>query len=166
LLEVVRDSHKDVRESILSLKSRAAGEWSFVPSLKQYLIDFQSHHGIGTELALPEELTEHTFEPGAGAQLLRVIQEAMTNARKHSRAHTIKVSIELKGILAYIMISDDGVGFESGIANADKSHHFGLDFMKERMEQIGGSITINSRPGVGTVVNLVTPVWNREGAKP
>jgi signal transduction histidine kinase len=163
LLEVVRDSHKDVRESILSLKSRAEGEWSFVPSLKQYLIDFQSYHGIRTELVLPNGLMENTFDPGEGAQILRVIQEAMANARKHSHAQTIKVNIELQGNRAYITISDDGVGFETGDVNLDKLHHFGLDFMKERMEQIGGSISVNSRPGAGTVVNMDTPIWNQEG---
>jgi PAS domain S-box-containing protein len=165
LLEVVRDSHQDVRESILSLRSKPQENWSFISSLKQHLIDFQSHHGIHTELVLQDGLTDSTFEPEAGFQLLRVIQEALTNARKHGRAQTIKVTLELPGRRAIIAVTDDGVGFDSGHGNAENRGHFGLGFMRERMEQIGGSIRIDSRPGAGTVVTLEAPIRSQEGNK-
>jgi nitrate/nitrite-specific signal transduction histidine kinase len=96
LLEVARDAHADVRESILNLKTGTRAEWSLTPALKQYLSDFQTHHGIHTGLSLPAGLKENTFDPGAEVQLLRVIQKALTNARKHSLARNIQVNLELE----------------------------------------------------------------------
>lgn len=159
LRDIVKDAHADVRESILNLKSGPAEKWSFLPSLKQYLNSFQVNYGIHTEIGLPPELNENTFEPAAGVQILRVIQEALTNARKHSNAHNVKVIFEVHDRRASVTISDDGCGFIPDQRQLETGH-FGLGFMRERMNQIGGSIIINSRPGDGTVVKLEAPLRN------
>jgi PAS domain S-box-containing protein len=162
LLEAARDAHTDVRESILNLKAGTGEAWSFVPVLRRYLKDYQAHHGIKAELAVPEDLKDNTFDSGAGVQLLRVIQEALTNARKHSRATTVKINITLENMLARISVTDNGMGFDTGLTGRDSSGHFGLTFMQERMEQIGGKVVIVSHSGKGTTVNLETPIRNQE----
>lgn len=158
LVEVAKDGHADVRESILSLKAGAGLEWSFVPTLKQYLESFQTNYGIRTELSISEKIREHIFESAAGVQLLRVIQEAMTNARKHSRAHTIKIVVEKNENQVHITIADDGCGFDFNQFDQNAGNHFGLVFMRERMAQIGGFLKIDSKPGSGTTIRLDVPV--------
>ncbi len=158
LANVAQDAHDDIRESIFSLKAGPAQEWSFLAALKQYLNAFRDHYGIGVELKIPSGMGEQTFEPCVGVQLLRVIQEAMTNARKHGRAHCLQVAFELQGDQARIVIADDGRGFDPDPLSTSAGDHLGLTFMRERMAQIGGRLTIQSRPGAGTQVILQVPI--------
>jgi signal transduction histidine kinase len=162
LAEVARDAHADVRESILSLKAGSPQEWSFVPTLRGYLNDFQAHYGIHTELVLEDGLKEDNFKPDAEVQLLRVIQEALTNARKHSGAQTVRVTIKQGDHRGYITVADDGSGFDPAQLNREAGTHFGLSFMRERMMQVGGRVDIDSQPGTGTVVKLEAPIWNQQ----
>jgi PAS domain S-box-containing protein len=158
LADVARGAHTDVRESILSLKAGSGQEWAFLPTLSQYLSEFQSHYGIQTELSISKGSKEVIFETRAEVQLLRVIQEALNNAHKHSGARTIRVAINQEDSRGYITISDDGSGFDLNHSNQDSGAHFGLSFMKERMSEIGGSLTIDSQPGAGTVIRLEAPI--------
>ncbi len=162
LVEVTKDAHADVRESILSLKTGKGPEWSFIPTLKNYLDKFQSNYGIRTELTLSDGIRENTFDPLVEIQLLRVIQEALTNSRKHSNAHTLKISVERDGYRAWVTITDDGRGFDAGQIGNRHGSHFGLIFMRERMEQIGGTLKIDSIPGGGTVLKLCVPVREQQ----
>ncbi len=164
LLEVTKDAHADVRESILTLKTGKSPEGSFIPALKKYIDKFQSNYGIRTELSLSDEIEENTFDPLVEVQLLRVIQEALTNSRKHSGAHTLRVCMQLDGNKAYITITDDGHGFDTSQLEGSNGSHFGLIFMRERMEQIGGAMKIDSILGGGTVLKLDVPIRKqREG---
>ena len=158
LVEVAKDAHADVRESILSLKIGSGKKWSFIPALKEHIDKFQANYGILTELALSTGIDEDTFDPGAGVHLLRAIQEALTNARKHSGAHKLKVCLDLGENKARITITDDGHGFDVSRLRNDNGGHFGLVFMRERMEQIGGSLEIESTAGGGTVLKLDVPI--------
>ncbi len=158
LAEVAKDAHADVRESILSLKAGSSREWFFLPTLKKYLDNFQANYDIHTELIITEGITEKNFEPGAGVQLLRVVQEALTNARKHGGARNVKVSIERAGSRARITITDDGCGFDLGRLDRDTGRNFGLVFMRERIAQIDGDIKLDSLPGRGTTITVDTPI--------
>ena len=160
IVEVTRDAHVDVRESILNLRTGADLDWSFIPTLKNYIGRFEENYGIRTELSLADGIGENTFDAAAGLPLLRVIQEAMTNCRKHSGAQTLKVCAELDGRTSQITINDDGCGFDTSQLESNAESHFGLVFMRERMEQIGGSLSVRSTPGDGTVLQLDVP--NRE----
>jgi signal transduction histidine kinase len=164
LVEVAKDAHADVRQSILNLRSASGRQWSFIPALKKYIDKFQSNYDIRTELSLSDTIEENTFDPIVEVQLLRVIQEALTNSHKHSGARNLRVCVELDGNKAYITISDDGKGFDPGRIEPESGGHFGLMFMRERMEQIGGSLKIDSIPGEGTVLKLDVPIRKqREG---
>ena len=156
LTEVARDAHADVRGSIFGLKAGQADGWSFISALKQYLARFQDNYGIHTELDLSGETLEAALSPEAGVQLMRVVQEALTNSRKHSQAHNISVSVGRKDGHIVLSVTDDGAGFDAGSSGGDG--HFGLSFMDERMKQIGGSMEIKSKAGEGTVVSLAVPL--------
>ena len=158
LAEVAQDAHADVRESILSLRAGAAPDWTFFQALRRYLSQFQASFGMNTSLALPEGLRDGALNPATGVQVMRVIQEALTNARKHSGAHSVKVAFEQEEDHIRIAVTDDGCGFDLAGQNADAGKHFGLMSMRERMAQVGGSISIDSRPGSGTTVKLELPL--------
>jgi signal transduction histidine kinase len=158
LAEVAKEAHTDIRESILSLKAGSAQGWSFLPSLRQYLNDFQSHYGIRSELVIKDGLERGCFKPDVEVQLLRVIQESMTNARKHSGAHIIRIVLERNEIWGHVTITDDGCGFDPGQLKQENDRHFGLVFMNERMKQIGGFMKIESQCGAGTVIKLEAPI--------
>jgi signal transduction histidine kinase len=163
LQEVANEAHADVRESILSLKADSLQGWLFVPTLRKYLERFQTHYGIRTELSISDGLGEDALEPAVGLQLLRVVQEALSNSRKHSAARSLNVTVEANGSRVHITITDDGQGFDTSRLEGEDGRHFGLVFMRERMDQIGGAMTIDSAPGCGTVVRLDVPTREQGG---
>jgi signal transduction histidine kinase len=155
---VAKDAHAEIRESILTLRNGPEKKKSFTQDLKNYLDHFQANFGIRTELSISPGTAVNTFDPALQTQLIRVIQEALSNVRMHSGAQTLKVCVELDTGKALITITDDGKGFDtSQPCNFDGSH-FGLVYMRERMEQIGGSLTIESVPNGGTVLKMEAPV--------
>ena len=158
LAKVAQDAHADVRESILALKAASSEDWSFLLTLRQYLDDFRSQYGVATELSVSDDVGEEAFTPNAAAQLLRVIQETLTNSRRHGEARIVRVDIGRDDHQIRVTLTDDGRGFDPASLKQDGSGHYGLAFMRERMAQIGGSLTIESRPGVGTSVRILAPI--------
>lgn len=157
LASVAQHAHADVRESILALRAASSDDWAFLPTLRHYLKDFQAQYGVTTELTA-DGVSDDTVPPHAGVQVLRVIQEAMTNARRHGRATTIAIEVERGEDDVLVTVTDDGGGFDPTTLKANGDGHFGLGFMRERMTQIAGDVTIDSRPGAGTRVRLTAPL--------
>jgi PAS domain S-box-containing protein len=159
LTEVAQQAHDDIREAILALKAARPAGWSFLANLREYAKDFERQYGITTEVTTSEKVSAEPFEPGTGVQALRVIQEAMSNARKHGRARTIGIHIENEGMTARITVSDDGQGMTSATDRGPSTGHFGISFMRERMAEVGGSLDVSSQPGEGTRVVLRVPIY-------
>jgi|GEM_PF-4546376 len=90
----------------------------------------------------------------ASVQLLRIIQEALANVRKHANASAVEVAVEPAEGGITVTITDNGRGFEPG---APGERHFGLQIMEERAAALGGHLTVQSRPGQGTVVTVRLP---------
>jgi signal transduction histidine kinase len=172
LAGTAQDAHADLRDSILSLRSGAPESWSFLAALEQHLAAYQENYGIRAELILPRDLAEDDFPARVGVQLLRVIQEALTNARKHSGARSVRVELEREDGAALIVVEDDGAGFDPRRFDpgqhpaGGRGGHYGLTFMRERMAEIGGQMAIESQPGAGTRVVLRAPLGStgEEGA--
>jgi len=162
IAEVAKDAHTDIRESILALRTGSEKKKAFIPNLKSSLDRFQTNFGIRTELWISPGFGENTFDPAVESNVLRVIQEALTNSRKHSSAKNIKVWVELDTSKALITLADDGQGFDTNQPGGCEGSHFGLVFMRERIAQIGGALTIDSVPGGGTVLKLSVPVREEE----
>jgi signal transduction histidine kinase len=158
LANVAQEAHAEVRDSILSLKTGHSEDWAFVAALQQYLTTYRDHYGILTELDLEPETDKAAFDTEMGVQLMRVIQEALTNARKHGRAHCVQVKLQEQDGRAQIAVCDDGVGFDLDQIPESGKNQFGLASMRERMQLIGGSLTIDSHPNAGTQVLLEVPV--------
>jgi signal transduction histidine kinase len=88
-----------------------------------------------------------------GIQVLRIIQEALTNARRHSGAESVLVTVRLEGGDLVAEVADDGRGIEPGTPSG-----VGLDSMRERATAIGGNLQIDSQPGRGTRVHIRVPM--------
>jgi PAS domain S-box-containing protein len=161
LAEVAQEAHKEIRDSIFGLKSSPAEQWSFFAALRQHLAACQEHYDLRTELEIPEGLREDLFSPEVGVQVLRVIQESLSNARKHGHAGCVKISFEEKDHSAWISVADDGCGFDLEDLENQLEGHYGLAFMRERMAQVEGRLVIHTKPGAGTQVILQVPL--REG---
>ena len=94
----------------------------------------------------------------AGTQILRVLQEALTNARRHSGAGNVTVRLSEDGNDLVVEVDDDGRGFEPGTTTPG----VGLRSMRERAATLGGKLEIESRVGLGTLVRVRVPL-PREG---
>jgi two-component system nitrate/nitrite sensor histidine kinase NarX len=87
--------------------------------------------------------------------LLHIIQEALTNIRKHSDAKNVRVLVRCSPQqLFHALIEDDGMGMASDISDAGPGEHVGLSIMQERANRIGATLSIESEPGEGTRVEL------------
>ncbi len=82
--------------------------------------------------------------------LYRVVQEAMNNVVRHAHATRVDVLAERRGDRVMVMLEDDGVGFEPD--QVERGDHFGLLGMRERAEALGGTLTVESKPGAGTTI--------------
>jgi PAS domain S-box-containing protein len=158
LTAIAQDASADLREYILNLKAVISPEQGFFLALEQYLDQFERNFGIHTEMTVPETLTEGAFEPVVEVQLLRIIQEALTNARKHAAAHQVRVSFAVQGDQAEVTVEDDGQGFDPAKLTTGNDKQFGLRFMRERAEGVGGSLQVRSAPGQGTRVIVRVPL--------
>jgi len=162
LAGIAQDAHADVREYILDLRTGPSAQRPFFSALRHYLDGFTHNYNIQAELVLGAGLDEGAFEPEAQAQLFRVIQEALSNARKHADARRVQVRFETEDSLARIFIQDDGRGFDPAQPASGGRSRFGLQFMRERAEQLGGRLRVQSAPGEGTRVVVEVPMTNSE----
>lgn len=158
LIAVAQDAHADVREYILGAKTAASTQGGFLAPLRQYLERFSQQNALPAELRAPPDWRDDLLEPSVAAQLLRVIQEALTNARKHARAHCTQVTLQCVGDRARVTVEDDGVGFDPALLSSAEGQRYGLGFMRERAEEVGGSVWVESAPGQGTRVVVEVPV--------
>lgn len=90
--------------------------------------------------------------------LYRVVQEALTNATKHAKAREITIQIRRTGKVVCCSIQDDGVGFDISAVHADRNRGLGLIAMRERLNAVGGSFSIQSAPAAGTRIVVRAPL--------
>jgi signal transduction histidine kinase len=89
-------------------------------------------------------------------QLVYVMREGLHNIEKHSRASEVRLAFHWQSDQVEVILSDNGGGFKS--ANVDRSQHFGLEIMQERIESAHGRLEIASRPGSGTTITIQLPI--------
>ncbi|MDA8189700.1 MAG: sensor histidine kinase [Dehalococcoidales bacterium] len=152
----VRDACADVRESILSLKTSVSGEGGLLSALEEYLRKFGEQAEMKTDLVVNGRVNL-CLTPIAEVQLLRIVQEALTNVRKHARAEHAWVRIDGSNGCATVVVEDDGRGFDLSRVAQQQGRHFGLQTMKERAEEIGATLDIETSQGQGTKIVVKLP---------
>jgi signal transduction histidine kinase len=154
---MIREAHADVREYILNLRTAPSLQRPFFTAVQQYLQSFTSNYDIQTELSIAPSVKGQTFPPDVQEQIFRIVQEALSNARKHSRARHVHVKFEAEQGRVCVVVQDDGHGFSPDNVEMVYGQHFGLQFMQERAGQLGGLLQVQSAPGKGTQVMLEVP---------
>lgn len=150
LADVCEEGYADARGAILDLRESSRAERSLLDSLRAYLDKYSRQCGIATSLQASVE-DELALPPRSEIQIIRVIQEALTNVRKHSGASAASVHVSADNGIVRFVVEDDGHGFEA-TEDLFERGGFGLHSMRERMEMIGGTLLTDSAPGCGTRV--------------
>lgn len=157
LLDVAREADLDIRESIVGLRATIS-EHGLLPILTQYLAKYEKNYGIQPQLEGSEIFTDGMFDPLVEAQLLRILQEALTNVRKHANARSVRIAFALEDGWARVTVHDDGRGFDPDTSSSEMEEHVGLRVMHERAEEVGGSLSLQSASGLGTELVVRVPV--------
>jgi signal transduction histidine kinase len=161
LVDVAREADLDIRESITVLRATIS-EHGLLATLTQYLANYEKNYGIQTQLEGSETFTDGVFEPLVEVQLLRILQEALTNVRKHANARSVRIGFVLEDGWARVTVQDDGRGFDPEVSSSAIEVHVGLRVMCERAEEVGGSLHMQSASGHGTQLIVRVPM---QGAK-
>lgn len=155
LASAAREAYGDVRESIIDLRTLPEPQRSFSEVVEEYLQRWKEQTGISTQLTIDADLV---LPAAAELQLVRILQESLTNVRKHSRATAAKVEVRRRDGSLTVAVSDDGVGFSQTAIPRGEFPRFGLATMRERAESIGGTFQIEGAPGQGTRVRVTVPL--------
>ena len=151
--EAARDIYGDVRQQILELRSAQPEEAGLARAITEYATGWSRQTGVELDLAL-ESGVELPTEPGR--QLLRIMQEALTNVRKHAGASRVRIELARGGSELRLSVADDGVGFDPETDRA--SGRFGLKTMEERAASIGATLAVAAGRGEGVRLELKVPL--------
>ncbi|HEY0583585.1 MAG TPA: GAF domain-containing sensor histidine kinase, partial [Chloroflexota bacterium] len=159
--EAARAAYADVREGILALRTTLGPGRGLLQALSEYLERWnEQSDGSALLVVRPEGALLESLPAEAELQLLRIVQEALANVRKHAAAGQVEVRITAQHDLVEIVVADNGRGFTLATRNRggdDRTPRFGLATMRERAESVGGSLEIVSAPGAGTRVVVRLP---------
>jgi two-component system sensor histidine kinase DegS len=160
LRELLRRELGDVRVFITQLRPPVLAELGLEGAMRDAIEHMRALTGltIVADIQVPLEQLGETEQ----TVVLRVVQEALQNVRKHAAASQVVVSGRAEAGEWVLEISDDGRGFEAATVAARGRRNFGLQFMRERAELIGARLDVRSGPDGGTVVRLAIPMGEEE----
>ncbi len=154
--KLARAALADARESIWNMRSHILERCDLAEALEGVLKRMTDGTGINPTLRV--EGARRRLPPVVENNLLRIGQEAITNACKHAKPTRIDVTVAFEGRLVRIAVEDDGAGGASGAPPPQDRRSFGLVGIRERAELLGGKVEIRSAPGRGTRVAVVVSV--------
>ena len=141
---------------ILDLRPSVLDDLGLQSAIRWYAERHLATRGISVRCEF--DALDHRYPAAFETALFRVCQEAMSNIARHAHAESVLVQLtEVEGEIR-IEIEDDGRGFDPGnVSHADR-RHFGLMGIEERVEILGGKVSIESTPGQGTRIRLAVPL--------
>lgn len=159
LRQAVSDAHASLREILTHYRTRMDPK-GLLHALQAMQAGYCERTGI--ELVLDNRAGDLCLSVDQELQVFHIVQEALVNVLKHSRAKKAQLLIEPARDRLLIVIEDDGAGLPPAVAAGAGAPHFGLEIMRERAQRLGGSLSIRSADGGGTRVQLSIP---RAGAE-
>lgn len=158
LAETAHHTLREMRLLVYELRPEELEREGLLGALERRLRSVERRSGVAFELCADPDLTL----PGAiETTFYRVAQEALNNALKHSRASHVRVRVDENGAHANLTIEDDGAGFDPELSGRGG---LGMVGMRERVEQLGGQLTVRSTTGTGTRVAVSVPRKQRSDA--
>ncbi len=150
---------QEVHNLALELRPSSLDDLGLIAVLEQYTVEYAEKFGINTEFHAIG-FSQRRLSPETEIAIYRIVQEALTNVAKHAEAKKVSVLLEVRDSSVVAIVEDDGKGFgikqDSDLTSV--KNQLGLYGMYERAELIGGSITIESQPGMGTTIFVEVPL--------
>ena len=148
----ISDQSIEVRSAIIGLKLAGNVDMGFSNNVREFVDQCNRLNDLALELTISRDVDVLKMEIEKELQLFRILQEAVSNIRKHSMASEASIRLEKYNGQLIMIISDNGVGFDPVQAGLARGGHFGLQIMFERAQEIGAHIEIKSNLGLGTQV--------------
>lgn len=154
---ILRDSTKDIRKIIYNLRPMALDDIGLIPTIQRYVNNFQSDTDIEVDFVIVSQTD--IDDKIKKVALFRIVQEALNNVHKHSEATKVKIKIELTRHNLFLVMEDDGIGFDAENLKISSSPEggFGLFNMRERVELLDGKFQIKSEKNCGTKIIVSIP---------
>ncbi len=148
----VKESYSDVRELLLHFRTRTNAE-DIEPALATTLRKFEHQSGVATSLAMHGQ--GMPLSPDLQIQVLHIVQEALSNVRKHARASQVWLTVNQQPQWSF-EVRDNGIGFHPNSDDLDETH-VGMRIMSERAQRIGAQLEVVSTPSHGSAITLTLP---------
>ena len=163
LQDMISRAYRDLREAMLGLRAVVEPGTGLVTALREYLVHYRAQYGLEVRLEAGED-EPATLDGETQAQVVRIVQEALSNVRRHAGADRATLRIERYDDALRICAVDEGRGFDPSLLEGrDDGRHLGLRTMRERAESVGGTLIVESAPGQGTSVVLQLPLHEDGG---
>lgn len=157
LIEAAREGEVDIRESIRAMRLTLS-EHGLLSTLENYLSQFERDTSIHIDLITSDDFNINLIDPMVAVQLLRILQESLTNIRRHAMASKVQIKFDQVDGSIYVAVQDNGRGFKITQNDLSGASHYGLMMMRERAQSIGGRIDLSSQPDQGTEIIVCVPI--------
>jgi len=154
----MRDIVEEIRRIIFNLQPMSFDDIGFVETIDNMILSFKNRTSANIEYSIENYCGES--DEIVLLTLMRILQEACNNAIKHADAKLIDVKIKFLSDFVYLQVHDDGIGFDTRILSKktiDQKSGIGLVFMRDRIKLCEGTLSINSKIGVGTSIEVKIP---------
>lgn len=153
----VRQLLGDLRQVCIELRPPMLDALGLGAALRALAQDWSAQSGVEMRLELPPDATLRPLPDEVAVNLYRVVQEALSNVTRHAEARQVTTQLAWEDSCLILTVHDDGRGFvvPAAFQGLAAQGHFGLVSMQERVELIGGTLTVESAPGQGTTVRVV-----------
>ena len=146
------DANFELRELLAHFRIKM-DERGLIPATEELVNRFKSENNV--PIYFQNECPDIKLPPMLEVHLLHIIQEALTNIRKHSDANNVRILMRCSEEKSFhVLIEDDGMGIGQDFSESKPGEHVGLTIMKERAQRIGAKLSIESDPGEGTRIEL------------
>jgi signal transduction histidine kinase len=168
-LFMLQKSIEEVRKVIAGLRPSELDDFGLVAAIQLHVQSLRDEHGWQVEVV--DEVGPERFPAPVEVTVYRIIQEALTNSRRHGEARRARVALQREADRLHVTVQDWGRGFDvdrlggESDAGGKAGHHVGLHSMRERAHLLGGTFQVESTPGEGTTVRASIP-FHTNGALP
>jgi signal transduction histidine kinase len=148
---IARSGLEETRRALKALRVSPLDDLGLIQALNEMARDNGARANLSLDLFTPDKLP--VLSPDIEQCIYRVAQEAITNVINHAQAKLLTVKLETQADHLKLTVQDDGIGFDT--EKSVNPNHFGLTGMQERAHLIGGELNILSKPGAGTLIQLL-----------
>jgi signal transduction histidine kinase len=150
--EQLKTALHELRQTVSALRSQAEEDLPLPLAIERLVTNFQTATGLAVHMNLSPELP--ALPPAHRLTLFRAVQESLTNVQRHAHASQTWLDLIVQNGMISLSVADDGDGFPEVIEDG----RFGLEGLRERTEQLGGSVHLDSRAEGGAVIHLKIPL--------